>query len=161
MKKALILMCSFSLLFSLNCATTEQEVSKTEEPTQEVEETKEMVTGDFDLTGTWKVTAIHRGCNDNKTIKSTLEITQKGNSVTIVDNKTDWRIIGTINNDIIFFPAFKEVAKSGRGTNEFQDAKFKIAGDANSFAGKVKWTYHGTEFVCDGTSNITYKRKLK
>jgi hypothetical protein len=66
MKNVLILILSVFLLSSLNCATTKQEATKTDEA----------VSGPFDLTGTWIETENWRGCGSSEKRTKTWKITQ-------------------------------------------------------------------------------------
>ena len=147
MKKTLILIFSLFLLSSLNCTTTKQEVSKTKT---------------FDLSGTWTLTEDKRGCGGAATT-STVEIIQKGDTVTIV-NSEDNKTLGKIYSDTILIAGIKTLSSEGGVPSEIeiQDHTLKISEDANILTGKVKWVLKsGSSGNCDGITIIAYKRKTK
>ena len=163
MKKALIFILSLFLLSSLNCATTEQEVSKVEEPAPKTEKAK--VTVDFDLTDTWEQTEeidAPKNCGGNRTKTWTVEITQKDDSISLITKERNIGIrLGKIYNNIIKIPGtrFVNQEKAG-GLISADDYELKISEDANTLTVKVRWDYtaiNGSN--CDGVSHNTYKRK--
>ena len=150
MQKFLVLVFSLFLLSTLSCTTTNQEVSKTAAPAPEAAEATDTVAGDFDLSGTWMVTAVIDGCDINRTEKWTVEIAQKGGSFTAKYFKgSKWK--GKISNNII------SVSEMYSSTINRESFKLKVSGDANTLTGKVNWDWdNGT---CDGYTNATYTRK--
>ena len=100
---------------------------------------------DFDLSGTWMVTAVIDGCGTNKTEKWTVEIAQKGGSITAknIDKGLKWK--GKISNNII------SVSETYSGAINRESFKLKVSGDANTLTGEAKWDYQG---VCFGTNNL-------
>jgi len=144
MKKTLILIFSLFLLSSLNCTTTKQE------------------TKTFDLSGTWILTEDKKGCGGT-TSTSTVEIIQKGDTVTIV-NSEDNKTLGKIYSDTIVIAGITTLSSVGGvpGQIETRDHNLKISEDANTLTGKVKFTLEGTSSGnCDGITIIDYKRKPK
>ena len=149
MKKFSVLVFSLFLLSALSCTTTNQEASKTAEPAPEAAEATDTVAGDFDLSGTWMVTAVIDGCGTNKTEKWTVEIAQKGGSITAknIDKGLKWK--GKISNNII------SVSETYSGAINRESFKLKVSGDANTLTGEIKWDWNGE---CFGTTNVTYQR---
>ena len=144
MKKTLILVFSLFLLSSLNCTTTKQE------------------TKTFDLSGTWILTEDKKGCGGQKST-STVEIIQKGDTVTIVHSK-DNKTIGKIYSDTIRIAGFRTLSSEGKVpiSTETHDHSLKIGEDANTLKGKVKFTLQGASSGnCDGVTILDYKRKPK
>ena len=154
MKKLLVLILSLFLLTTVNCVTTKQDVAETAEPAKEAEEAVETGPVDYDLSGTWmyteKITA--PDCGGNKTNESTVEITQKGNSVKAVNKDIKgWKWAGKASNNTISIPT------KVSGKVKISGYKLMVSGDANTLTSKIDWDYdNGT---CDGISNVTYKRK--
>ena len=146
MKKFLVLVFSLFLLSALSCTTTNQEVSKTAAPAPEATDT---VAGDFDLSGTWMVTAVIDGCDINRTEKWTVEIAQKGDSITAKNKTTGFKWKGKISNNII------SVSEMYSSTINRESFKLKVSGDANTLTGEIKWDWNGE---CFGTTNVTYQR---
>ena len=147
MKKTLILIFSLFLLSSLNCTTTKQEVSKTKT---------------FDLSGTWILTEDKRGCG-GQTSTSTVEIIQKGDTVTIVNSK-DNKTLGKIYSATILIAGIKTLSSEGGVpiSTETYDHNLKISEDANTLTGKVKFTLESaSRGNCDGITILDYKRKPK
>jgi len=145
MKKTLILIFSLFLLSSLNC--TKQEVSKTKT---------------FDLSGTWILTENKSGCG-GQTSTSTVEIIQKGDTVTIV-NSEDNKMLGKRYNDTILIAGIKTLSSEGGMpiSTETHDHSLKISEDANTLTGKVKFTLQSASTGnCDGITILAYKRKPK
>lgn len=146
MKKALILVFSLFILSSLNC-TTKQEVSKAKA---------------LDLSGTWILTEDMRGCGGTTTT-STVEIIQKGDTVTIVDNENN-KMLGRIYSDAILIAGITTLSSEAGVAKhtEIRDHTLKISEDVNILTGKVKFTLKSaTSGNCDGITNLIYKRKLK
>jgi len=146
MKKALILVFSLFILSSLNC-TTKQEVSKTKA---------------LDLSGTWILTEDMRGCGGTTTT-STVEIIQKGDTVTIVDSENN-KELGRLYSDAILIAGITTLSSEAGVAKhiEIRDHTLKISEDANILTGKVKFTLKSaTSGNCDGITNLIYKRKLK
>ena len=146
MKKALILICSVFILSSVNCAT-KQEVSKAKP---------------LDLSGTWILTEDMRGCGGTTTT-STVEIIQKGDTVTIVDSKNN-KMLGRIYSDAILIAGITRLSsESGVPKHiENRDHTLKISEGANILTGKVEFTLKSaTSGNCDGITNLIYKRKPK
>ena len=146
MKKALILIFSLFILSSVNCAT-KQEVSKVKA---------------FDLSGTWILTEDMRGCGGT-TDTSTVEIIQKGDSVTIVDSENK-KILGKIYSDAILIAGITRLSSEGGVAKhmETRDHTLKISEDANILTGKVEFTLKSaTSGNCDGITVLVYKRKNK
>ena len=144
MKKTLILVFPLFLLSSLNCTTTKQE------------------TKTFDLSGTWILTEDKKGCGGQKST-STVEIIQKGDTVTIVHSK-DNKTIGKIYSDTIRIAGFRTLSSEGKVpiSTETHDHSLKIGEDANTLKGKVKFTLQGASSGnCDGVTILDYKRKPK
>ena len=145
MKKTLILIFSLFLLSSLNC--TKQEVSKTKT---------------FDLSGTWILTENKSGCG-GQTSTSTVEIIQKGDTVTIV-NSEDNKMLGKRYSDTILIAGIKTLSSEGGMpiSTETHDHSLKISEDANTLTGKVKFTLQSASTGnCDGITILAYKRKPK
>ena len=71
MKKILVLILSLFLLTTVSCVTTEQNVAETEEPAKEAEEAADTGPVDYDLSGTWTMTEVTKGCGTKKTTQST------------------------------------------------------------------------------------------
>lgn len=149
MKKFLVLVFSLFLLSALSCTTTNQEVSKTAAPAPEAAEATDTVAGDFDLSGTWMATAVIDGCDVNRTEKWTVELVQKGDSITAknIDKGLKWK--GKISNNII------SVSEMYSSTINRESFKLKVSGDANTLTGEIKWDWNGE---CFGTTNVTYQR---
>jgi hypothetical protein len=146
MKKALILVFSLFILSSLNC-TTKQEVSKAKA---------------LDLSGTWILTEDMRGCGGTTTT-STVEIIQKGDTVTIVDSENN-KELGRLYSDAILIAGITTLSSEAGVAKhiEIRDHTLKISEDANILTGKVKFTLKSaTSGNCDGITNLIYKRKLK
>ena len=146
MKKALILVFSLFILSSLNC-TTKQEVSKAKA---------------LDLSGTWILTEDIRGCGGTTTT-STVEIIQKGDTVTIVDSENN-KMLGRIYSDAILIAGITTLSSEAGVAKhtEIRDHTLKISEDVNTLTGKVKFTLKSaTSGNCDGITNLIYKRKLK
>ena len=146
MKNALILIFSLFLLSSLNCTTTKQDVSKIK----------------TDLSGTWILTEDRKGCGDQK-ITSTVEITQKGDAVTIVNSEGNMTI-GRMYNNTILFAGIEKLSSEGAVASsiEIHDHTLKLSEDESTLTGKVKWILkNATSGNCDGITNLAYKRKLK
>jgi predicted NodU family carbamoyl transferase len=142
MKKALILIFSLFLLSSLNCTTTKKETKA------------------FDLSGTWILTEDMKGCGGQKNT-STVEIIQKGDTVTIV-NKEDKKTLGKIYSDTVVIAGIKTLSSEGGVpiTTETHDHHLKISEDANTLTGKVKFTLESaSRGNCDGITILEYKRK--
>ena len=145
MKKTLILIFSLFLLSSLNC--TKREVSKTKT---------------FDLSGTWILTENKSGCG-GQTSTSTVEIIQKGDTVTIV-NSEDNKLLGKVYSDSILIAGIKTLSSEGGIpiSTETHDHSLKISEDANTLTGKVKFTLESaSRGNCDGITILAYKRKPK
>ena len=140
---------SLFLLSTLSCTTTNQEVSKTAAPAPEAAEATDTVAGDFDLSGTWMLTSVVDGCGTNKTVKSTVEIVQKGGSITAKNIDTGFKWKGKISNNII------SVSEMYSSTINRESFKLKVSGDANTLTGEIKWDWNGE---CFGTTNVTYQR---
>jgi hypothetical protein len=150
MKKILVLILSLFLLTTVNCVTTKQDVAETEDPAKEA---AEVVAENFDLSGTWMLTEATKAptCGGNKTVKSTVEITQAGDSATLVNKDQDYEWTGNIDKNMVLNPGSKS------GKVEVYPYKLKVHGDANTLTGKVNWDWdNGT---CDGYTDVTYKRK--
>jgi hypothetical protein len=146
MKKTLILMLSFFLLSSVNCAT-KQEISKAKP---------------LDLSGTWILTEDMRGCGGTTT-NSTVEIIQKGETVTIVDSKNN-KMLGKIYSDSILIAGISTLSSEGGVAKhiETRDHSLKISEDANILTGEVKFTLKSASSGnCDGITKLVYKRKPK
>lgn len=146
MKKALILVFSLFILSSLNC-TTKQEVSKAKA---------------LDLSGTWILTEDIRGCGGTTTT-STVEIIQKGDTVTIVDSENN-KMLGRIYSDAILIAGITTLSSEAGVAKhtEIRDHTLKISEDVNILTGKVKFTLKSaTSGNCDGITTLIYKRKLK
>jgi len=146
MKKALILVFSLFILSSLNC-TTKQEVSKAKA---------------LDLSGTWILTEDMRGCGGTTTT-STVEIIQKGDTVTIVDSENN-KELGRLYSDAILIAGITTLSSEAGVAKhiEIRDHTLKISEDANILTGKVKFTLKSANSGnCDGITNLIYKRKLK
>ncbi len=146
MKHTLILIVSLFLLSSLNCTTTKPDVSKTK----------------TDLSGTWILTEDRSGCGDQM-ITSMVEITQKGDAVTIVNSEGNMTI-GKMYNNVILFAGIEKVSSAGAVASsiEIHDHTLKLSEDASTLTGKVKWILkNATSGNFDGITNLAYKRKLK
>jgi uncharacterized lipoprotein NlpE involved in copper resistance len=144
MKKALILICLLFILSNLGCAT-KQEVSKAKT---------------FDLSGNWILTEDKQGCGGT-TSTSTVEIIQKGDTVTIVHSK-DNKTIGKIYSDTVVIAGFKTLSSEGGVpiSTETHDHTLKISEDAYTLTGKVKFTLDSASSGnCDGITILDYKRK--
>ncbi|MEJ2222564.1 MAG: hypothetical protein P8X80_17385 [Desulfobacterales bacterium] len=154
MKKALILIFSLFLLSSLNCTTTKKE-AKT-----------------FDLSGTWILTEDKQGCGGQKST-STVEIIQKGDTVTII-NSEDKKTLGKVYSDTIVIAGIKTLSSEGGmpittethdhhlkiSEDATHDHHLKISEDANALTGKVKFTLESaSRGNCDGITILDYKRK--
>jgi hypothetical protein len=118
---------------------------------------------DFELSDTWILTEEFRGCGDNRTETITAEITQKGNSVTIVLKERDRTVIGKIYNNEILCAGIRKVTQAhgaiAERSQEIRDYRLKISEDGNTLTGKSKWFFKTSDFSCNGVSNLTYKRK--
>ncbi|MBW2177292.1 MAG: hypothetical protein JRH03_10150 [Deltaproteobacteria bacterium] len=148
MKKVLALIISFFLLSVLGCATTGQDASQTAESAPEE---AAAAPGDFDLSGTWAMSEAIKGCGKNETDTSTVEITQDGGTVSVVNKaKEDWKWVGNVSGYTISVPA--------KPTNVVSIDKYKlmVSEDANTFTGKIKWDW---KKECFGTSTVTYQRQ--
>ena len=144
MKNTLILICSLFLLSSLSCTTTKQE------------------TKTFDLSGNWILTEDKKGCGGQKST-STVEIIQKGDTVTIV-NSEDKKTLGKIYSDTIVIAGFKTLSSEGGIpiSIETRSHNLNIGEDANTLTGKVKFTLESASSGnCDGITILNYKRKPK
>ena len=144
MKKALILVFSLFLLSSLNCTTTKKE-AKT-----------------LDLSGNWILTEDKQGCGGQKST-STVEIIQKGDTVTII-NSEDKKTLGKVYSDTIVIAGIKTLSSEGGMpiSTETHDHSLKISEDANTLTGKVKFTLESaSRGNCDGITILEYKRKPK
>ena len=142
MKRALILISSFLLLFSFNCATSKQEKSK----------------GTFDLSGTWIMTeeVIAPNCGGNKAETYTIEATQKDDTITTVNkDRGDLTDTAKISGDLILFTEI--VPEFFKGKVRISAGNVKISGDANTMTGRFFWLWE--EGRCGGITNVTYKRK--
>ena len=163
MKKALILVFSLFILFSFNCATTQQDVSKTEETTQEAEKAEQSAVGDIDLTGTWILTydtLPDPHCGSRGTETYTVEFIQKGDTVTWVDKESGETGIDKIYGYTMLVPAIVRTSKSvSGGKTSFPDRKYEISKDGNTFTGKYRWTWHGSTGSCGGVTKVSGKRK--
>lgn len=144
MKNTLILIFLLFILSSLNCTTK-----------QEVPEAKT-----FDLSGTWILTEDKRGCGDTTTT-STVEVIQKGDTVTIVDSENN-KMLGKLYSDSILIAGIKTLSSEGGVAKhmETRDHTLKISEDANKLTGKVKFTLtSASSGNCDGITILAYKRK--
>jgi hypothetical protein len=146
MKNTLILIFLLFLLSSLNCTTKQQDVSEIQ----------------ADLSGTWILTEDRKGCGDQK-ITSTVEINQKGDSVTIVNSEGNMTI-GKIYSNTILFAGIEKVSSEGAVASsiEIHDHTLKISDGAKTLTGKVKWILkNATSGNCDGITTLTYTRELQ
>ena len=118
---------------------------------------------DSDLSGTWILTEAVTGCGDNRTETLTAEITQKGDSVTIIVNERDRTVIGKIYNNEILCAGIRKVMKAegaiAERTQDIRNYRLKISEDGNTLTGKSEWFFKTSDFSCDGVSALTYKRK--
>ena len=121
------------------------------------------VAEDFELSDTWILTEEFRGCGDNRTETFTAEITQKGDSVTIMLKERDSTVIGKIYNNEILCAGIRKVTQAqgaiAERTQDIRDYRLKISEDGNTLTGKSEWFFKTSDFSCDGVSNLTYKRK--
>lgn len=177
MKRIFILILSLSLFSLLNCTTTKQETAETVEPAQETEKTEKAVVGSFDLSGTWVMTnewsisecdpiqveGRFRSKSGDLKEKMTVEISQKGNTIKLVQAKPKRTFDGIINNNNISLNG-KTFRASGWGsTLVYRDYTLTIGQNANTLTGKTKWTVWGPKqhLNCDGIFNLTLKRTIK
>ena len=121
------------------------------------------VAGDFDLSGTWMLTESTTGCGDNRTETFTADITQKGDSVTLIIKERESTVVGKIYNNEILCARIKKVTQAkgaiAERIHEVRDYRLKISEDGNTLTGKSEWFFKTSDFSCDGVSNLTYKRK--
>lgn len=121
------------------------------------------IAGDFDLSGTWILTESTSGCGDHRTETLTADITQKGDSVTLIVKERDSTMVGKIYNNEIICAGIKKVMQAKGSlperTHDIRDYRLKISEDANTLTGKSKWHYSTSYFSCDGVSDLTYKRE--
>ena len=177
MKWIFILILSFFLFSFLNCKTTKQETAETVEPTQETEKTEKAVSGTFDLSGAWVMTNDWSisGCdptewegsyrNRSKDLKEkmTVEISQKGNTIKLVQVKPKRIFDGIINNNNISLKGKIFIASGvAGGTFGYRDYTLAIDQNANTLSGKTNWFWWGDKahFYCDGIFNLTLKRTI-
>ena len=151
MKKILVLILSLFLLTTVNCVTTEQNVAETEEPAKEAVEAADTGPVDYDLTGTWTMTEVTRGCGTKKTNEATIEINQEGNSVAFKNLDKDWTYNSNASGRAL------PIAGAAIGGNvTTYDYVLKVSADANTLTGTVEWDW---KRECFGTTKATYKRK--
>ena len=153
MKKILVVLLSLFLLSAIGCETTTQDVAKTEAP--KVEAVEGPFAGDFDLTGTWALNeaTIAPQCGGNKKGARTVEITQTGDEVSVVDKSdADWGWKSKAYKNYILMPE-KKIA----GNVKLYTYKLVVSPDGNIVTGKVPWDYDNG--VCDGYTNVIYTRK--
>jgi hypothetical protein len=146
MKKTLVLIFLLFSISYLSCAT-KQEVSKAKT---------------FDLSGNWILTEDKRGCGGT-TSTSTVEIIQKGDTVTIV-NSEDNKTLGKIYSDTLVIAGIKTLSSEGGVpiSTETHDHHLKISEDANTLTGKAKFTSESSSRGnCDCITVLAYKRKPK
>jgi hypothetical protein len=105
------------------------------------------------------------GCGSGMTRTQTVELTQKGDTVTMVNIDRNWTTIGKIYNDIISFARIQRTSYgySGEpGKVDIHATKIKISEDAETLTGEVNWSWTGDNgYNCNGISYLTYKRKSK
>ncbi len=148
MKKALALILSFLLLTVLGCATTGQDASQTAEPAPA--ETVDAGPVDYDLSGTWEMTADDNGCGTRKTEITTVEIVQTGNSVTATNIDEGWTWTRTPSGHTIVMPSSK------MGKVRLYEYELKVSDDANTITGELEWNYNNE---CGGATKVSYIRK--
>jgi predicted NodU family carbamoyl transferase len=103
-----------------------------------------------------------RGCGGT-TSTSTVEIIQKGDTVTIV-NSEDNKTLGKIYSDTVVIAGIKTLSSEGGVpiSTETHDHHLKISEDANTLTGKAKFTSESaSRGNCDGITVLAYKRKAK
>ncbi len=173
MKKIFILLLSFFLFSFLNCTTTKQETAETVEPTQETEKTEKAVVGSFDLSGTWVMTNdwsisecdydMYRYRSKDLKEKMTVEISQKGNTIKLVQVKPKRTFDGIINNNNVSLNGKTFIASRVGGTFGYRDYTLTIGQNANILSGKANWVWWGKDahFNCEGIFNLTLKRTIK
>lgn len=177
MKKIFILLLSFFLFSFLNCTTTKQETAETVEPTQETEKTEKAVVGSFDLSGTWAMTndwsiswcdptefeGIFRKQSGDLKERITVEISQKGNTIKLVQVKPKRTFDGIINNNNVSLNGKTFIASRVGGTFGYRDYTLTIGQNANTLTGKTKWIWWSNQahFNCEGIFNLTLKRTIK
>jgi len=151
MKKILVLILSLFLLTTVNCVTTKQDVAETEAPAKEAVEAAETGPVDYDLSGTWTLTEVTKGCGTKKTETSTVEITQKGNSVAFNNKDKGYIYNSNASGNII------PIAGAALGGNvTTYDYKLKVSADANTLTTELEWDW---KKECYGTTKQTYKKK--
>ena len=88
-------------------------------------------------------------------ITSMVEITQKGDAVTIVNSEGNMTI-GKMYNNVILFAGIAKVSSEGAVASsiEIHDHTLKLSEDASTLTGKVKWILkNATSGNCDGITN--------
>jgi len=119
--------------------------------------------GDLDLSGTWILTETVSGCGDNRTEAFIAEITQKGDSVTLIIKERDSTVIGKIYSNEILCSGTKKVMQAegslAERTHDIRDYRLKVSEDTNTLTGKSKWFFSSSNFSCDGVSDLSFKRK--
>lgn len=152
MKKALILAFALFLISSLNCASTKQEVIKTEKA----------VNAPVDLTGTWIETEYWWGCGEsNKKEIHTYKITQQGDTIHVVDTEDNSLSIGKMYGNSISFKGTKHLSSDEDGPGQIivGDFTFMIGQDGNTLTGISRWTWKGDSGdICEGISDISARR---
>jgi len=117
----------------------------------------------FDLSGTWIVTDEWEGCNKSKTDKWTVEISQSDDMIKLLNIERNNSYSGMINNNIISVCEYEYPSRTGTdATNTVHDYNLSISPNADTLTGQANWTWKNKKgFTCGGTTNLTYKRKLK
>ena len=151
MKKILVLILSLFLLATVNCVTTEQNVAETEEPAKEAVEAADTGPVDYNLSGTWIMTEVTKGCGSKKTNEATIEIIQEGKAVTFKNLDKEWTYNSNASGRTL------PIAGAAIGGNvTTYDYALKVSPDANTLTGTVEWDW---KKECFGETKATYKRK--
>ena len=162
MKKALILAFALFLISSLSCAQTNQKVIKSDEASQEVVKTEKAVNAPVDLSGTWIETEYWWGCGESHIKEEhTYKITQKGDTIHIVDTEDNSLFIGKLYQNTISFKGIKHASLDADSPGQIVvgDFTFMIGQDGNTLTGISRWTWEGDNGeTCEGISDISSVR---
>ena len=152
MKKALILAFALFLISSLSYAQTNQKVIKTEKAAN----------APVDLSGTWIETEYWWGCGESHIKEEhTYKITQKGDTIHIVDTEDNSLFIGKLYQNTISFKGIKHASLDADSPGQIVvgDFTFMIGQDGNTLTGISRWTWEGDNGeTCEGISDISSVR---
>ena len=167
-------MVLFFLISTINCVPTKQESVKTFEPARETEKAEQEIFELFDVSGSWIMTNdwsisncdtgvfkdIFRHRSGDLMERMTVEITQKGNIIKLMQVEPRRSFDGTINNRNIYLNKKRFSSKGIMGIFEYEDYTLTIGQNADTLSGKAEWTFSNREgdASCDGLLDLTLLR---